>query len=80
MDSDSSLIVVNKHASMFMSDNTNHYIRPLWPIKNCIVKVYGLMVGFGGYNTIKWNIEDDNGKVNYIIIHNVNYIPEPPSS
>ena len=58
-----------------MTNNFNHFIGTLITINNRAVKVYGVVIRFRGEETVKWKIEDGDGKVYSIIIHNANYIP-----
>ena len=58
-----------------MTKNFNHFIGTLITINNRVVKVYGVVIGFRGEETVKWKIEDVDGKVYSLIIHNANYIP-----
>ena len=55
-----------------MSNNTDHFIGPLCPVKKCTVKGYGVMDKVRGEGTIKWKIEGNDGKLHNIIIHKVN--------
>ena len=48
------------------------------PINKRGLKEYGGEIKFRGEVKVKWTIEYDDGKINSIIIHNVNYIPEAP--
>ena len=76
MDSYYLFIAVDNHASTCMTKNVNHFILPHRPINNRVVKGYGGLVKVRGDETVKCKIEDDDGKIHSIIIHNVNYLPE----
>ena len=76
--SDYLLIGVEHHASTFMTNITRHFIGPLKPISNRVVKAYGGVIKVIGEGTVKCNIEDDDEQIHSIIIHKVNYLPEDP--
>ena len=61
-----------------MANNTNHFIGLLKAINNRGFKSYGGVIKVRGEGAVKWKIEDDDGKIYSIIIHNVNYVPEAP--
>ena len=61
-----------------MNKNINKFIGLLRPIKNSLVKGYGVMIKVRGDVIVKMKIEDDDGEIYFIVIHNVNYIPEYP--
>ena len=61
-----------------MNNNANNVIVPLIPINNIVVKGYGGLIKVRGEGTIKYKIEDSNGKIYSVIIKNVKYGPEAP--
>ena len=75
---ESLLIWFDNHESTCKANTGNHFIGQLRPIRNMPFKGYGVLINVGGEGTVKWNIEDDDDKIYYIIIHNFNYIHEPP--
>ena len=62
------MIGVDNHTYTGIPKIINHFIGLLFPIKNHEVKRYIVMVKIRGEGKIKWDIEDNNGKVNSIII------------
>ena len=59
-----------------MDNNVNNFIVPLRLIKNSILKTYVGVIKVRGEGTVKWKTEEDDGKIHFIIILKVNYIPE----
>eukprot|EP00978_Attheya_sp_CCMP212_P037948 scaffold183254_cov63-Attheya_sp.AAC.2 len=76
-DSDSFLIGVDHHTSKTMTNRTEHFISPITPIHNQIVKGIGeaRVVGEG---TLCWHIEDDDGISHAVTIKNALYVPDLP--
>ena len=75
-DSNSFLIGIDNHATKMISNDKSHFIGPIRPT-NIGVKGFGNnMVKASGKGTVKWKIEDDEGKVHVITIHNALYIPQ----
>ena len=60
-----------------MTKNINLFVGPLRPMKKKVVKGCGGMITIRGEETIKWKIEENNEKINYIFIHSINYVPGP---
>ena len=76
VESDSFLIWVDNHYSTHKTNNYNHSIGIIIPIKNGVVKLYGVVIKARGEEKVKKKIEYHDGKVHYINIHNVNCLPE----
>ena len=55
-----------------------NFIRTIRPTKNRDVKEYVLLIKVIGEVTVKCKIEDNDGKLHSIIIHNMNGVPEDP--
>ena len=72
VDSDSFLIVIVNHASTRMTKNVNNFIGPIRNINNRVVKGYLAVIKVRGEGTHTWIIEEGDGEVYSIIIHNVN--------
>ena len=75
MDSDSFLISVDNHASTRMTKNVNNFIGPLRPKKKGSQGDYVGTTKLRGDEIVKCKIEDNDGKVHAIIIHDKNYAP-----
>lgn len=77
-DTDSYIIRVDNCATRSISPSIDDFIDPPLPINKRIKglngTIGGLMVG-----TIKWNIEDDDGKIHPVILPNSLYIPDATS-
>ena len=76
MEPDYLLIGVDKHASTCMVNSIRHFIGPLKPTKNSMVKGYGGLIKVRGEGKMKWNTEYDSGQIQSMIIHKVNYVLE----
>ena len=50
------------HSYTRITNNTNHFIVPLKPIKNRVVTGYGVVIKVRGLDMVKWKIEDYYGK------------------
>ena len=73
------MIGVDNHTYTGIPKIINHFIGLLFPIKNHEVKRYIVMVKVRGEGKIKWDIEDNHGKVHSIIIRKVSYVPKASS-
>ena len=60
-----------------MTNSTKHFIGPIRPIKDQVVKGIGEAKIFGK-GTIRWHIDDDEGVVHEITIKNALYVPNLP--
>ena len=74
-DSDSFVIGIDNHASKTMSNNIKHFITPLNPTPNTFVKGAGGYIKVKGSGTLRWRIEDDDGKVHTILVKDSLYVP-----
>ena len=74
-DSDSFLIGVDNHASYSISNDSRHFISEIQPVHNKGLKGISGKLKVEGVGTIKWMIEDDDGKRHAIIIPNALYVP-----
>ena len=59
-----------------MTNNIRHFIGPLKPINNGVVKFYGGVINIRGEGTVKCKIEESYGQIHSIIVHRANYVPE----
>ena len=75
-DSDLFLIGINNHATTSISNDKSHFIGPIQPVTLGIQGFGGTAVHDKGQGTIKWHIEDDDGKVHAFTLHNTLYVPE----
>ena len=76
MEADSHLIAIDNHSSCCMANNIHNFIHPITLKK---VKIKGFQEASSlpyGIFTIKWKIDDDQGKTHDIVIKNVLYVPE----
>ena len=55
-----------------MTNNVNKFIGTLRPIKNRLFKGYRIMIKVRIEEIVKWNIEENNGRIHSIMIHNIN--------
>ena len=76
VDSTSFLDGVDNYDSALMTNNVNHFIVPLVPIKNRFVRVCVGIIKFRGSGTTKLKIEDNDGNIHSISTHNSNHLPE----
>ena len=79
-DSDSQIIGVDNHASRCMSNKLLDFITELKPAKNNKVRGAGGNIQIKGIGTLRWRIQDDEGKHHEIYIKNALYIPDLPIS
>ena len=74
-DSDFHAIGVDNHASRTMSNNINHFISALVTEPDMIVKGAGGNLKVMGSGTLRWRIEDNDGKIHQIICKDAIYVP-----
>ena len=74
-DSDSFPIGVDNHASYSISNDSRHFISEIQPVHNKGLKGISGKLKVEGIGTIKWMIEDDDGKRHAIIMQNALYVP-----
>ena len=79
-DSDSQIIWVDNHASRCISDKISDFITELKPSKNNKFRGAGGNIQIKGIGTLRWRIQDDEGKHHGIYIKNALYIPDLPIS
>ena len=77
-DTDSFLIRVDNCASRTISNNLTDFVNPPVEIKSLYVRGIGGHVSGIMRGTLRWNIEDDEGKVHPIIILGSYYVPDAP--
>ena len=77
-DSDSFVIGIDNHASKTMSNKIRDFITPLTPTPNTFVKGAGGYINVMGSGTLRWRIEDDDGKVHTILVKDSLYVPNIP--
>ena len=77
-DSDSQIIGVDNHASRCMLNKLSDFITELKPAKNNKVRGAGGNIQIKGIETLRWRIQDDEGKHHEIYIKNTLYIPDLP--
>jgi hypothetical protein len=75
-DSDSFLIGVDNHSTTTISNDKSHFIGPIRPTNVGIKGFGGTCVRAKGIGTVKWKIEDDEGKVHTFTIQNALYVPD----
>ena len=75
-DSDSFTIGIDNHASRCMSNDIKHFITPLTPTPSTRLRGAGGNLVVKGEGTVRWKIEDDNGKVHTMLIKNCLYVPD----
>ena len=68
-------IGLENHASRTMSNNINHFISTLVPETDMIVKDAGGNLKVMGSGTLRWRIEDDDGKIHTIICKDAIFVP-----
>ena len=77
-DSDSFIIGIDQGSSATISNNSKHF-RSLSLVATKVIGVDGVLRGIAaGIGTVSWQVEDDNGKLHSIVIHNAYYIPKSP--
>ena len=74
-DTDSKSLGIDNHASKCMSNDEKDFITAITPLANMRVKGTGGFLKFIGKVTVRWKIEDDEGKYHDIIIKSALYIP-----
>ena len=77
-DSDSFVIGIDNHVSKTISNDTKNFITPLTPIPNTFVKGVGGYINVMGSGTLRWRIEDDDGKVHTILVKDSLYVSNIP--
>ena len=79
-DSDSQIIGVDNHASRCMPNKRSDFITEIKPAKNNKVRGAGGNLQIKGIGTLRWRIQDDEGKHHEIYIKNALYITDLPIS
>ena len=69
---------IDNHASKTMYNDIEHFITPLTPTPNTFVKEAGDYINVMGSDTLRWTIENDDGKVNTILVRDSLYVPNIP--
>ena len=77
-DSDSFIIGVDNQASCCMTNKKSHFITPIERLPHQRVKGIGGLVQAKGRGTIRWKVEDDDGRVHTFDIPNSLYVPDLP--
>ena len=78
LDTDSRPLRVDNCASKSISNCTDDFVGPLVDVNRKIKGIGGLADGLK-MGTIKWKIEDDDGKVHDILLPGSYYVPSAPS-
>ena len=79
-DLDSLLISVDNNASMTISNQNDQFFHGIRKLPHQHIKWISVKVNIQGKGTVKWNIEDDNGRVHALEIRDDLYVPESPLS
>ena len=74
-DTDSKPLEIDNHASKCISNDEKDFITAITPLANMRVKGAGGFLKVIDKGTVRWKIEDDEGKYHDIIIKNALYIP-----
>ena len=78
-DSDSFLIYIDNCATVCVTNNVNHFIRPLTPTsRKCIKGMGDAMITIKAAVMIQWLIQDNKGHVHQLDIPNTMYVPDSP--
>ena len=73
-DSDLFLIRIDNHTMMTISNDKSHFIGLICPTNIGVKGFGGNMIKATGKGTLKWKIEDDEGKVHIFAINNALYV------
>ena len=76
-DSDFFLVGVDNHASKCMSKNRKHFVS-FDPMKNQTVKGVGGVIRVLGRGTLRWRVEDCDGRIHVLGIKGALYVPNLP--
>ena len=74
-DTDSYTIGVDNHTSKCIINMITHFISALTPTPNTVLRGAGGNLKVKGKGTVKWKIEDDDGKSHTILIKDCLYVP-----
>ena len=78
-DSDSFEIGVDNHASKTISNDSSQFISYITPTPKTILRGAGGNLKVKGVGTVRWKIEDDDGKEHELIIKGCLYVPDMSS-
>ena len=78
-DSDSFKIGVDSHASKTISKNSSRHISYITPTSKTILSGVGGNLKVKKVGTVRWKIEDDDGKEHDLIIKGCLYVPDMTS-
>ena len=78
MESDALLVGADNNTSTCMAIKIHHFIGTLKPIKNRLVKGYGVVVKVREEVMVKYKMKNNDGQIHFIIVHKVNYVPGSP--
>ena len=78
-DTDSSLLRIDNCATRSISPDTSDFVTELRPILNTRVQGVGGKIGNVMTGTIRWQIEDDQGRVHTVNLPNSLYVPKATS-
>ena len=75
-DTDSFIIGLDNHASRTLSNNKHHFVGYIRKLENVYINGISGRLQIRGIGTVRWKIEDDNGRVHTICIPNTFYVPQ----
>ena len=79
-DSDPFIVSVGNHASKTISNQSSHLISDFFPLPRQHIKGISVQISIKGRGTVRWKIEDDEGRVHTLDIKDTLYVPESPIS
>ena len=77
-DSDSFIIGVDNNAFKTIYNHISCFIRNFWSLPHKHIKGISGQISIKGQVTVRYNIEDDEGKVNTLDIKDAIYVPKSP--